>query len=50
MMNGLPIPSVGVSGVADNDWQIKEVGDFDGDGKTDICGSTPLGGQSPSGS
>jgi hypothetical protein len=35
-MDGLTISSVGVPGVVASDWQIKGVGDFDGDGEADI--------------
>jgi hypothetical protein len=35
-MNGASIASVGVPGEVGGDWQIKGVGDFNGDGKADI--------------
>jgi hypothetical protein len=35
-MNGTTISSVGVPGVVGSDWQIKGVGDFNGDGNADI--------------
>ena len=36
VMNGTGISSIGVPGVVATDWQIKGVGDFNGNGKTDV--------------
>jgi len=50
LMNGTTIASSGSPGTPTFDWSIAGVGDFDGNGTSDICGANSTTGRFTSGS